>query len=198
MSRPPNPRGSQHGGGPKSREGRNRSRWNSTKHGLTARGAVPGEDVEERSAFLDSVRESLGPDGPLECELAVQIAAELWRLRRFKRVEAELVLDATLGREAAEARREAARYSVDPIAAILEELNRSPEPLAPEDEAARDAASAHAAEVERVASSDAALARAFTDSATGLQLIERYRTTAQRGLVRLLTMLYAIQDRRLA
>jgi hypothetical protein len=197
VSRPDAP-GSARGGGPRTRQGRNRARWNATKHGLTARGVVPGEDADERDSFLCSIVQSLDPLGPLESELAGQIAAELWRLRRFERVEAELVHDATLCREAEEAHRVAGQYSLeDPIAEILERLNRSAEPLTPEAEAARDAALAHAADVERIATSEAALARAFTYCAPGLQLTERYRTTAQRGIVRLLTMLHALQDRRL-
>lgn len=78
--------------GPKTAEGRTRSRANAWKHGLTADtlviiGEVPDEFDELRIALLDSY----DPQSPWESELVERLAGIFWRLRRVPFYEAAIV-----------------------------------------------------------------------------------------------------------
>ena len=75
------------GGGPKTNPGKAVAAKNSTSHGITSPNPViPGmETGQDWQAHLDGVRESTGPQGHLESELAERIALYLWQLRRVTR-----------------------------------------------------------------------------------------------------------------
>ena len=77
--------------GPRSINGKARSRLNATRHGLTASSALlPDED---RAAFDDLVAglyEHYQPRGDLERHLVDLIAAYLWRLKRVPAIEATI------------------------------------------------------------------------------------------------------------
>ena len=78
--------------GPKTEEGKARSRANAWKHGLTAKLLVIGD--EETEAF-DELRAALmtehDPQSALECELVERLAGILWRLRRVPFFEAAII-----------------------------------------------------------------------------------------------------------
>jgi hypothetical protein len=61
------------------------------KHGLTGKEAViPGEDPDTYDAFRGALWAQLGPQGPLEETLVDGIAADFWRMRRVRALEAAL------------------------------------------------------------------------------------------------------------
>jgi hypothetical protein len=85
-----NRRNAQKSTGPKSRPGKDKTRFNGLKHGLRADQVVlPGEDRaafdEERKAWFDDWK----PTSHTRAFLVERAAASAWRLRRSVRVEAE-------------------------------------------------------------------------------------------------------------
>jgi hypothetical protein len=78
----------QHSTGPKTEAGKNRSRLNAGRHGLTGQVVILTE--EDRIAhirFTDPIIKSLAPDGPLEMQYAQLIAQDHWRLNRIASIE---------------------------------------------------------------------------------------------------------------
>jgi hypothetical protein len=77
--------------GPKTEEGRKRSRTNALRHGLT--GQVTTMNDEDRAAhdkFSDALIQNLAPEGAMEMQLAQRIATDSWRLNRASAVEENL------------------------------------------------------------------------------------------------------------
>ena len=78
--------------GPRTLDGRARSRMNAVKHGLTAKYIVIGdEDPDEFEALRVDLESDFQPSTRLEYELVDRLAGLLWRLRRVPGVEAALV-----------------------------------------------------------------------------------------------------------
>ncbi len=93
--------------GPRTPEGRARSRWNALKHGALARAVIPPalEPFESRAAFddlLDMLRAELAPATALEETLVERIATSYWRLARLLRADAAAIADRQLSRGAEE------------------------------------------------------------------------------------------------
>src|SRR6266853_2371668 len=77
--------------GPKTEEGRKRSRMNALRHGLT--GQVTTMTDEDRAAheqFCQALIRSLAPEGAMETQLAQRIATDSWRLNRASAIEDNL------------------------------------------------------------------------------------------------------------
>src|SRR5271157_3844748 len=77
--------------GPKTEVGRNRSRLNALRHGLT--GQVTTMTDEDRAAhdqFSKAIMASLAPDGAMEIQLAQRVATDSWRLNRASAIEDNL------------------------------------------------------------------------------------------------------------
>jgi hypothetical protein len=77
--------------GPRTKEGRNRSRLNALRHGLT--GQVTTMTDEDRAAhdqFCQALIHSLAPEGAMETQLAQSIATVSWRLNRASAMEDNL------------------------------------------------------------------------------------------------------------
>jgi len=77
--------------GPRTDAGRNRSRMNALRHGLT--GQVTTMTEEDRTAhdqFSKALMKSLAPDGAMEIQLAQRIATDSWRLNRISAIEDNL------------------------------------------------------------------------------------------------------------
>ena len=74
--------------GPRTAEGKARSRWNAMSHGLCAQSPVlPGEDADRYRALLDDFVARFAPaEGP-ERELVERMALEFWRMRRARAAE---------------------------------------------------------------------------------------------------------------
>lgn len=78
--------------GPKTAKGKQISRMNAMKHGLRARELLtPDEEPSDFKSFCSDALRDLAPQGFMETELAEQIVSCCWRLRRCRRIEAELL-----------------------------------------------------------------------------------------------------------
>jgi len=77
--------------GPKTEAGRNRSRMNALRHGLT--GQVTTMTDEDRAAhdqFSKALIKDLAPEGAMETQLAQRVATDSWRLNRASAIEDNL------------------------------------------------------------------------------------------------------------
>ncbi len=83
-----NRRNAQKSTGPRTPEGKNRSRFNAVKHGMTARTLVlPGEDPDALQERLDSWIGNLQPQNDVEQFLVEQAVQSSWKLDRADRAE---------------------------------------------------------------------------------------------------------------
>ncbi len=85
--------------GPRTPEGKARSRWNALKHGLRAADLIPEplrdrESPEEFQALHEALREELAPAGALAEHLVLTIAQCIWRLNRVIAAEANAIVEA--------------------------------------------------------------------------------------------------------
>jgi len=75
--------------GPRTAEGKSRSRFNGLKHGLSSKVPVlPGEDPAEFQARVEAVMESFAPQNQVEFDLLERVAATTWSFERATRAEA--------------------------------------------------------------------------------------------------------------
>jgi hypothetical protein len=99
-----NRRNAQRSTGPRTPEGKSRSRFNGLKHGLTAAvPVIPGEDPAVYQARLEAMIESLPPRNQVELDLLGRVAATTWSLERATRAEAaqisQRIKDETIERQ---------------------------------------------------------------------------------------------------
>jgi hypothetical protein len=74
--------------GPKTEEGKQRSRMNALRHGLTAQVTLmTGEDRDAHDKFVNAFVADLAPEGAVETHLALTIAHDAWRLNRIHAIE---------------------------------------------------------------------------------------------------------------
>jgi hypothetical protein len=77
--------------GPVTEEGKNRSRQNAVRHGLTAETVITAlEDAEDYAAFEMAVTADYDAQSAVERELVLRLASVLWRLRRATAIESGL------------------------------------------------------------------------------------------------------------
>ena len=77
--------------GPTTAEGKQRSRRNAIRHGLTAETVIAAfEDAEDYEAFQASVISDYDAETAVERELVLRLASVLWRLRRSTLIETAL------------------------------------------------------------------------------------------------------------
>jgi hypothetical protein len=78
--------------GPRTEEGKARSRANSWKHGLTgSRLVIGGEEASEFDELRAALLDDHDPQSAFECELVERLAGILWRLRRVPFFEAAII-----------------------------------------------------------------------------------------------------------
>jgi hypothetical protein len=78
--------------GPKTEDGKRRSRRNAVRHGLTAETIILAlEDIEDYQAFEAAVTLDYDARTAVERELVLRLASLLWRLRRATAVETDLL-----------------------------------------------------------------------------------------------------------
>src|SRR5436190_371333 len=78
--------------GPVTEEGKNRSRRNAVRHGLTAETVITAlEDAADYAAFETAVTADYDAQSAVERELVLRLASLLWRLRRATAIEAGLL-----------------------------------------------------------------------------------------------------------
>jgi hypothetical protein len=77
--------------GPITEEGKQRSRCNAVRHGLTAETVIGTlEDVEDYKAFEAAIIDDYDAQSAVERELVLRLASLLWRLRRATAMETGL------------------------------------------------------------------------------------------------------------
>jgi hypothetical protein len=77
--------------GPRTDEGKRKSRQNAIRHGLTAATVIDAlEDADDYEAFEISVTADYEPQSAGERELILRLASLLWRLRRATAIETGL------------------------------------------------------------------------------------------------------------
>ena len=77
--------------GPKTTEGKERSRCNAIRHGLTAETVIVGfEDADDYESFEATVIADYDARSAVERELVLRLASVLWRLRRATGIETAL------------------------------------------------------------------------------------------------------------
>lgn len=78
--------------GPRTEAGKNIARFNARRHGLTGQFYCMSEgDEAAYSGFEVSMLTDLKPVGPCECQLAISIIQDQWRLNRSRGVEFNLI-----------------------------------------------------------------------------------------------------------
>jgi hypothetical protein len=86
-----NRRNAQKSTGPTTREGKDHSRRNAVRHGLTAETVISRlEDAEDYKAFEANVIADYDAQSAVERELVLRLASLLWRLRRTTTIETGL------------------------------------------------------------------------------------------------------------
>src|SRR5499425_2687445 len=86
-----NRRNAQMSTGPSTEEGKQRSRCNAVRHGLTAETVIGAlEDAEDYKAFEAAIIGDYDAQSAVERELALRLANLLWRLRRATTIETGL------------------------------------------------------------------------------------------------------------
>ena len=84
--------------GPSTPEGKQRSRCNAVRHGLTAETVIAAlEDLEDYQAFEAAVIADYDAQSAVERELVLRLASILWRLRRATGIETALFEAVTAG-----------------------------------------------------------------------------------------------------
>jgi hypothetical protein len=87
-----NRRNAQQSTGPKTEEGKRRSRRNAFRHGLTAETVIASlEDAEDYMAFEAAIIADYHAETAVERELVLRLASLLWRLRRATAIETQLL-----------------------------------------------------------------------------------------------------------
>src|SRR5512135_978254 len=77
--------------GPTTEEGKQRSRCNAVRHGLTAETVIGAlEDAEDYKAFEAAITADYDAQSAVERELVLRLASLLWRLRRATTIETGL------------------------------------------------------------------------------------------------------------
>ena len=77
--------------GPTTEEGKQRSRCNAVRHGLTAETVIGAlEDAEDYKAFEAAITADYDAQSAVERELVLRLASLLWRLHRATTIETGL------------------------------------------------------------------------------------------------------------
>jgi hypothetical protein len=82
--------------GPKSHNGKQQSRRNALRHGLTAETVIEGwEDTEDYTAFEAAIISDYDAGTAVERELVLRLASLLWQMRRAISIETDLLTNQT-------------------------------------------------------------------------------------------------------
>src|SRR6266550_851957 len=89
--------------GPRTENGKRRSRLNALRHGLAAETVVEAfENPASYKKFQATIVSHYAPQSPVEHELVLRLASLLWRLRRATSIETGLFeIQAARGRDSA-------------------------------------------------------------------------------------------------
>jgi hypothetical protein len=121
--------------GPTTPEGKQCSRRNALRHGLTAETVIAGlEGIEDYQAFEAAVIADYEAESAVERELVLRLASVLWRLRRVTSIETAL-FDSVTAESRKQEHRTARETSVKPAdvrgSNLRVLMGAAPEPAAP-------------------------------------------------------------------
>ena len=85
--------------GPRTNRGKDKSRYNSLKHGILAVALLPGESRSEYEAILQGLIDHLQPAGQLEELLVEKLAILWWRYRRLLQAESAEIQQTSLSQQ---------------------------------------------------------------------------------------------------
>jgi hypothetical protein len=170
--------------GPRTPAGKEITRLNAVRHGLTgtAQAFLPDEDPAAFDALRARLRTELGPESALEEGLVDQIASLLWRIARAERLEVAVLTQQVFERRRQLAYREAheMEWGTGRGLRYISEDDTETEPLYNEVREREKAA--------EVAQRDALamLGHAYAEQAPTLDKLQRYETQLRRHLERTL------------
>jgi hypothetical protein len=174
--------------GPRSDEGRAKTRFNAVRHGLTAETAIlPHESRTDYEALLEGLRAELTPVGVLEELLVVRIASRILRLARIVRIETGILIWELHGDEV-----ESGSAGNRSLYRLLIELGAGTPALEADKRRSDEAETARSSDLAR-------LGRAFIrDSlhADALSKLSRYEARLDRALFRDIAELGLLRERR--
>jgi hypothetical protein len=185
----------QHSTGPRTEEGKNRSRFNSVKHGLTAdRLLIPGEDPAEFELLRDEFLEAYNPQGAQEELLTGMLIGDFWRLRRQRQVESGVLATNLYSVQIAD------EYQTARAIGIREENRRSgAEPTEPSHPKRVAALSRIAKLTDLLSEPTTLLGRAYEQDVKGSNVLDRasrYEGTLRARIERTLKQLESLQAAR--
>jgi len=179
--------------GPKTPEGKAVSSLNAVKYGFFARDPLlPGEGADAFHKFSAPLLASLAPASDVEQMLANRIVDAAWRLRRFPRIEAE-ILTSQMWKDVA---KQARTYAVELMGHTTLDPKDAPKS---ERENCREAIQLEQDAIRASVSPDTSMGRAFIHDAKtegALTRLSHYEASMERGLFRSLHELQRLQAAR--
>jgi hypothetical protein len=184
--------------GPQTPEGKQRSRCNAIRHGLTAETVIGAlEDAEDYQAFEAAIKADYDAQSATERELVLRLASLLWRLRRATSIETgllEIQADQLVGLKK---QRQIARSSRQVVYALFEHSSTQIE----DDEGSTgDSGKVFEAPPNPLTYSSLDVARSFLRLANlpnfALDRLSRYETALSRQLAQILFALNSLDRRR--
>jgi hypothetical protein len=184
--------------GPQTEEGKQRSRCNAIRHGLTAETVIGAlEDVEDYQAFEAAITADYDAQSAVERELVLRLASLLWRLRRATTIETglfEIQADQLVGLKK---QRQIANSSQQIVYALF---GHSSVQIEDHGSSTNDSATARGALPNTLASSCLDVARSFLRLANlpnfALDRLSRYETALSRQLAQILFALESLDRRK--
>jgi hypothetical protein len=172
--------------GPITSEGKERSRCNAIRHGLTAETVIGSlEDADDYEAFEAAVIADYNADTAVQRELVLRLASVLWRLRRSTAIESALF-------EAMAGDRPSSTLSNPAVSKVVAISSRTSRPSSPSIYSGENA-------VEEFVCTPEGLAKAFIRlTAHGtfpLDRLSRYEHTLWRQARQLISTLHAPKRR---
>jgi hypothetical protein len=183
--------------GPKTPEGKDAVRLNALKHGLLSQELLlPGEDEAALMGLTERLMADLQPEGALEILLVEDIIVAYWRLRRFRRVEADMFARQLYEDMREQAQSEAESYEGGDLTDLIESVTTI------KDEQKHKEALSRAQEMQaKLDAETTALGRAFmrdANEANAFSKLSRYEVALARSLQRALHELQRLQATRRA
>ncbi len=183
--------------GPKTPEGKNAVRLNALKHGLLSQELLlPGEDEAALMGLTERLMADLQPEGTLEILLVEDVIVAYWRLRRFRRVEADMFARQLYEAMREQAQSEAESYEGGDLTDLIESVTTI------KDEQKHKEALSRAQEMQaKLDAETTALGRAFmrdANEANAFSKLSRYEVALARSLHRALHELQRLQATRRA
>jgi hypothetical protein len=168
--------------GPRTEEGKRRSRCNAIRHGLTAETVIAGpEDPEDYESFEATIIADYDPTTAVERELVLRLASVLWRLRRATGIETALFQSAM---------QQSAQFQSKTISGATANLLRSQ--VLPPDKSALNSSNLGPAQKKQIAES---FLRLNETPSNPIARLSRYEHVLWRQARQILTTLKSLRGR---